>query len=84
MSGEDAAYQWISEDTGLTSWSDQLVGALACPQLRLSENILTPKEVGRFILDILTNRIQKAYLRILIGLCLVFNILCKMKPVDQC
>ena len=31
MSGGYDAYQWIYEETGLTSRSDQLVGTSACP-----------------------------------------------------
>ena len=56
----------------LTWQSDQPVGASSYPQWSFSAKILTPKAMGSFILEILTNRSQRVNLRSLSGPCLEF------------
>ena len=82
MSEGDSMYQWSCEDPGITSLPDQIVGALAGPQKSFSENILTPKYRGIFILASLINRSHQVNSRILLVPC--FSVICIMKPSDQC
>ena len=53
----------------LTSWYDQPLGASAYPQLRSSENIVTPKDNSNFILVSLTNRSHQVNSRSLLVPC---------------
>ena len=84
ISGGDAKHQWICEDPGLTSRSDQPLVALDLPQRRLSANILTPKDGVSFFLVILTKGRHQVGFRSLRGPCFVVKILLNMKYGDQC
>ena len=65
----DAEYQWIYEDSGLTSQYDQLAGVLAWMHQIFSAKLLTPKDGSSFILASLTSRSHQVNYRILLVPC---------------
>ena len=79
-----ATYQWSCEESGLTSWSDQLAFTSAGLQRSLYSNILTPKCGGSFILASLTNRSHQVDLKSLRGPYIVNRSFCRTKTGNQC
>ena len=82
MFGGYDAYQWICEEYGLTSLSDQLVGTSAYPKRILFANQSNPKYISIFIFASITRRSHQAKSRIMLGLC--FKVWCMIKPCDLC